>query len=93
MLLAGVLGFVAERALFRFTLERPMNGFILSIGLGVIGHLDPTDARIAYGVGLLAVILLLPAGVGGGPTEITRRLLARPAGGRRPRAAGRPRSA
>lgn len=32
----GVLGFIAERGLFRFTLERPMNGFIMSIGLSVI---------------------------------------------------------
>jgi len=32
----GVLGFVAERGLFRFTLDRPMNGFIMSIGLSVI---------------------------------------------------------
>lgn len=36
MLLVGALGFVAERGLFRFTLERPMNGFIMSIGLSVI---------------------------------------------------------
>ncbi len=32
----GALGFVAERGLFRFTLDRPMNGFIMSIGLSVI---------------------------------------------------------
>ncbi len=32
----GLLGFVAERTLFRFTLERPMNGFIVSLGLIVI---------------------------------------------------------
>ncbi len=32
----GALGFVAERGLLRFTLDRPMNGFIMSIGLSVI---------------------------------------------------------
>jgi branched-chain amino acid transport system permease protein len=36
MILVGALGFVAERGLFRFTLERPMNGFIMSIGVSVI---------------------------------------------------------
>ena len=36
MIFVGVLGFVAERGLFRFTLERPMNGFIMSLGLSVI---------------------------------------------------------
>lgn len=34
--LVGAIGFAAERALFRFTLNRPMNGFIMSIGLSVI---------------------------------------------------------
>ncbi|MBV9876515.1 MAG: branched-chain amino acid ABC transporter permease [Verrucomicrobia bacterium] len=36
MILVGGLGFVVERGLFRFTLDRPMNGFIMSIGLSVI---------------------------------------------------------
>jgi branched-chain amino acid transport system permease protein len=36
MILVGALGFLAERGLFRFTLDRPMNGFIMSIGLSVI---------------------------------------------------------
>jgi branched-chain amino acid transport system permease protein len=36
MIMVGALGFVAERGLFRFTLDRPMNGFIMSIGLSVI---------------------------------------------------------
>jgi branched-chain amino acid transport system permease protein len=36
MIVVGALGFVAERGLFRFTLDRPMNGFIMSIGLSVI---------------------------------------------------------
>jgi branched-chain amino acid transport system permease protein len=36
MLIVGALGFVVERGLFRFTLDRPMNGFIMSIGLSVI---------------------------------------------------------
>ena len=36
MFVVGALGFVAERGLFRFTLDRPMNGFIMSIGVSVI---------------------------------------------------------
>src|SRR5271166_593516 len=36
MIFVGVLGFVAERGLFQFTLNRPMNGFIMSIGVSVI---------------------------------------------------------
>jgi len=36
MLVVGALGFIVERGLFRFTLDRPMNGFIMSIGLSVI---------------------------------------------------------
>lgn len=36
MFVVGALGFVAERGLFQFTLDRPMNGFIMSIGLSVI---------------------------------------------------------
>jgi branched-chain amino acid transport system permease protein len=36
MIVVGALGFITERGLFRFTLDRPMNGFIMSIGLSVI---------------------------------------------------------
>ena len=36
MAAVGLLGYIAERSLFRFTLARPMNGFIMSIGLSVI---------------------------------------------------------
>jgi branched-chain amino acid transport system permease protein len=36
MIFVGALGFVAERGLFQFTLNRPMNGFIMSIGVSVI---------------------------------------------------------
>ena len=36
IVLVGALGLAAERGLFRFTLARPMNGFIMSIGLSVI---------------------------------------------------------
>jgi branched-chain amino acid transport system permease protein len=32
----GALGFVLERGLFRLTLDRPMNGFIISLGLIVV---------------------------------------------------------
>lgn len=36
MIVVSALGFIVERGLFRFTLDRPMNGFIMSIGLSVI---------------------------------------------------------
>ncbi len=36
MVRGGARGLLAERSLFRFTLARPMNGFIMSIGLSVI---------------------------------------------------------
>ncbi|MGD0726285.1 MAG: branched-chain amino acid ABC transporter permease, partial [Spirochaetia bacterium] len=32
----GALGLLLERTLFRFTLKRPMNGFIVSLGLVVL---------------------------------------------------------
>lgn len=32
----ALIGFVLERGIFRFTLERPMNGFIVSLGLTVL---------------------------------------------------------
>jgi branched-chain amino acid transport system permease protein len=36
MAVVGALGFVLERGLFRLTLDRPMNGFIISLGLIVV---------------------------------------------------------
>ena len=36
VLIVGLLGFVLERGLFRLTLDRPMNGFIISLGLIVV---------------------------------------------------------
>ena len=42
-----------------------------------LGHLDPIDARIAYGVGLLLVILLLPGGVSAGLVGVWRRVQSR----------------
>ena len=36
ILAVGLMGFVLERGLFRFTLERPTNGFIVSLGLIVV---------------------------------------------------------
>lgn len=35
-IVVAILGFVLERGLFRFTLDRPMNGFIVSLGLIVL---------------------------------------------------------
>jgi branched-chain amino acid transport system permease protein len=40
-------------------------------------HLDPIDSRIAYGICLLLVILLLPGGVSAGVLGIYRRLLSK----------------
>lgn len=56
----------------------PLIGAVIVAFLPEIVRLDPIDARIAYGVGLLVVILLLPSGVGGGLIEIYRRLTTRP---------------
>ncbi len=44
----------------------PLIGAIIVNFLPEVGHLDPIDSRIAYGIGLLLVILLLPGGVSGG---------------------------
>lgn len=55
----------------------PLIGAIIVTFLPEVGHLDPIDARIAYGVALLAVILLLPGGVSGGVAELYRALVAR----------------
>ncbi len=55
----------------------PLVGAIIVTFLPEVGHLDPIDARIAYGVGLLVVILLLPAGVSGGIADIYQRMRSR----------------
>ncbi len=36
MIVVAVMGFALERGLFRFTLERPTNGFIVSLGLIIV---------------------------------------------------------
>jgi len=41
----------------------PLAGALIVTFLPEVLNLDPIDARIAYGVGLIAVILLLPGGV------------------------------
>ena len=62
MAAVGLLGYVTERTLFRFTLERPMNGFIMSIGLSVILQnvvirlLNEVQKSIADPVGAVWVI-------------------------------------
>jgi branched-chain amino acid transport system permease protein len=55
----------------------PLIGAIIVNFLPEIGGLDPIDSRIAYGIGLLLVILLLPGGVSGGILGLCRSLLAR----------------
>lgn len=55
----------------------PLVGAIIVTFLPEVGNLDPIDARIAYGVGLLVVILLLPGGVSGGLADIYHYLLVR----------------
>jgi hypothetical protein len=42
-----------------------------------LGGLDPIDSRIAYGAGLLLVILLLPGGVSGGLLALYRSIIGR----------------
>jgi branched-chain amino acid transport system permease protein len=55
----------------------PLIGAIIVTFLPEVGGLDPIDSRIAYGVGLLLVILLLPSGVSGGILGLYRSLPAR----------------
>jgi branched-chain amino acid transport system permease protein len=54
----------------------PLVGAVIVNFLPEVGGLDPIDARIAYGVGLLLVILLLPGGVSGGILTFYRSLRA-----------------
>jgi branched-chain amino acid transport system permease protein len=55
----------------------PLLGAIIVTFLPEVGGLDPIDSRIAYGVGLLLVILLLPAGVSGGLLGLYRSMIGR----------------
>ncbi len=55
----------------------PLIGAVIVTFLPEIGGLDPIDSRIAYGVGLLLVILLLPSGVSGGILGLYQSLLDR----------------
>jgi branched-chain amino acid transport system permease protein len=55
----------------------PLVGAIIVSFLPEVMHLDPVDSRIAYGVCLLLVILLLPGGVSAGIVDTYRRLLDR----------------
>jgi branched-chain amino acid transport system permease protein len=50
----------------------PLLGAVIVNFLPEIMKLDPIDSRIAYGVGLLLVILLLPGGVSAGLLDIYR---------------------
>jgi len=51
----------------------PFAGAVIVNFLPEILDMDPVDARIAYGVGLVAVILLLPGGVMAGFAALARR--------------------
>jgi branched-chain amino acid transport system permease protein len=51
------------------TLLGPLVGAIIVYFLPEVLNLDPVDSRIAYGVGLIAVIMLLPGGVVAGVTD------------------------
>jgi branched-chain amino acid transport system permease protein len=53
----------------------PLIGSVIVNFLPEVGGLDPIDSRIAYGIGLLLVILLLPGGVSGGILGFYRSLL------------------
>ena len=48
----------------------PLGGALIVYFLPEMLRLDPVDARIAYGVGLIAVILLLPGGVVAGVASL-----------------------
>lgn len=48
------------------TLLGPLIGAVIVNFLPEVLRLDPVDSRIAYGVGLILVIMLLPGGVSGG---------------------------
>ena len=50
----------------------PLLGCIIINFLPEVMHLNPVDSRIAYGVGLLIVILALPGGVSAGLRDIYR---------------------
>src|SRR5258708_17488400 len=53
----------------------PLIGAIIVSFLPAVMHLDPIHSRIAYGVCLLVVILILPGGVSAGLLNIYRRML------------------
>ncbi len=55
----------------------PLIGAIIVNFLPEVMNLNPVDSRIAYGVALLIVILLLPGGVSAGVLDIYRWLTAR----------------
>ncbi len=55
----------------------PLGGAIIVNFLPEILNLDPIDARIAYGAGLIAAIMLLPAGVIAGLIDIYRWAVSR----------------
>jgi branched-chain amino acid transport system permease protein len=55
----------------------PLIGAIIVNFLPEVMNLNPVDSRIAYGVGLLIVILLLPGGVSAGLVDVYRWLLTR----------------
>jgi len=55
----------------------PLVGAIIVNFLPEVMNLDPIDARIAYGIGLIAVIMLLPGGVMAGLIDAGGWLLTR----------------
>ncbi len=55
----------------------PLVGAIIVNFLPEVLHLDPIDSRIAYGTGLIAVIMLLPGGVVAGLASLSRWAVSR----------------
>jgi branched-chain amino acid transport system permease protein len=55
----------------------PLIGAVIVSFLPEIMKLDPIDSRIAYGVGLLVVILVLPGGVSAGLLDVYRWLISK----------------
>ncbi len=60
----------------------PLGGAIIVYFLPEVLNLDPVDSRIAYGVALVAVIMLLPGGIIAGPIDLYRRAMAARGSGR-----------
>jgi branched-chain amino acid transport system permease protein len=65
------------------TIFGPLTGVIIVTFLPEVMRIDPVDSRIAYGVALIAVIMLLPGGIIAVTERGYRRLIQAVLGARR----------